>query len=151
MRAFNLIIFLLCMSCISLAPNTFDVPSDELIQCCNEYIQYLGELQKASQDFEQKYNDEPRLQCTKCKDKKLSYGEIVGWVIGHSAQALAAVDKFNMAKKVLIETIEGLSQKTPDELSDFMLRTANDLQVVCSHCQAKHWEVITSIVKSNHQ
>ncbi len=147
MKIFNLIIFLLCMPYATLVPTTPDEQIAEASQYLNEYIHYLDELQKATQFFEQKYNDEPKFQCTNCSEKKLSYGEIVGWIIGQSMAALENVDKFNEAKKILLETIEGLLNKTPDELSDFMLSTANNLQVKCSHCQANHWTIITAIKK----
>lgn len=145
MKIVSTIIFLACLPIAILASDAFNIASAELIQCCNEYAQYLGELQEASQHFEQTYSDSPRLLCTSCKTKKMNYGEIVGWIIGRSMESLVDVNKFNVMRKVLIETIEGLSKKTPLELSDFMLHTANDLQVSCSRCQEKNWELITFI------
>ena len=142
MKVVNAIIFLLCLTHLTLTPTQLDTQSTELIQRCNEYIQYLDELQTASQYFEQKYNDEPRFQCAACKEKKLSYGEIVGWAIGRLAQDVADENKFNTTKKVLIEMIEGLFQLTPDELLDFMLNMANDLRGCCSHCRANHWQLL---------
>lgn len=142
MKIVRTIIFLLCLPNVALVPTTSDNQTIELNFLSNEITQCLDTLKKASQDFEQKYGDTSKLICTTCKEKKLAYGEITGWVLARFLESCADKNKFDTTKKMLIETSNGLSQKTPDELLDFMLRMANDLQVSCSHCQAKHWRIV---------
>lgn len=123
-----------------------------------EFLQYLGKMAQASQnsefakyskkvtqvseDFGDKYKNEPRIRCLTCKNYVLTHGELIGQIYVRSIDAFIGVAKFNTAKKLMDEAFEIFPTRPLVELMAFMLRAANELQISCAKCPGNQWAVI---------
>ena len=108
---------------------------------CNELVQYAENVIKTTAIFEQKYGNKLLLECIACKKEKLTHGDFLGLVLMQSIDAFVNPDKPNAAKTNLDEALAIFPQKTLEELVHFMLRVANELQIICAKCGEKNWKI----------
>ena len=143
MRILRMITLLvLCLPYTILKPEKAVEQSTQSNQDPYGLVQYCEKVIKMSEAFGDKYSNQPRFMCTTCKKEILTHGDLIGLIFLCSMDVFTGVNKFSAAKKIMDEALEIFPQKPLDELVNFMLCAANDLQIGCVKCPGKHWTII---------
>jgi|GEM_PF-1467358 hypothetical protein len=151
---------------IFLFVSTFLSANDNTAICkdCNEKViektavtrSLLGNLCKISfggavQKFYKKCGideeKEPEIECKKCK-QRVSLSYLSGWMTGAALRfAAGEADSNENIETALDDFLAFLANGSPDEVEDFMVSTANKLQMVGSECPESSWQKVSKVEK----
>lgn len=105
-------------------------------------VTYLTKLQITAVEFDtQQDNQCPTLCCMKCKDFSMTWGYLIGHLIGVSIESVSNQESFNEVKIIIDNFIGALNQSDLTIIGHNMLDCAQKLNIPCVDCNASSWEI----------
>lgn len=107
-------------------------------------IQYFKKLAVASEQYEKRHGEDPKLTCQKCLHQA-STGELIGNILGKTLKTVAEGNSnFEAMDTILEKYLALLSSGSPEDLVIFTLQVTHNMEISCSRCKNTTWEATTS-------
>lgn len=103
-------------------------------------IDYFSLLENAHENYYEKNKLDLQIQCKKCNNRLLRFGEFTGGLIGGALlYFLQEKDEVIRLKAILDNCLEILSEGVYDQIINYMVVIANETGQICSRCGEKSY------------